>query len=135
MTVHVAIISNLRVCPVALANCGVPMLPPQEIPISDSRAHKLMVIHTDDWYIVPSQEPFSRHSGTCMIIGDKKGSAGAYKIKLGDCFRLGKWYSIIMRLVQSIDIIECRLITGSVGVVVSELKTEHDAVEQRLDAR
>ena len=88
------------------------MLPPAEIPINDSRAHRLLVIYTDSWYLVPSQEAFSRHSGTCLILGDKKYSSAPYKIQLGDCFRL-----------------------GSVGVVVSEIKCDVDSDEQRLDAR
>eukprot|EP01035_Chromulina_nebulosa_P020241 gene20241-26278_t len=75
-----------------LRNSGVPMLLPMEVPIVDSRAHKLLVLYTDSWYVVPSQEPFSRHSGTCLIL-------------------------------------------GSVGVVVSEIKSSAEADEERLDAR
>ena len=33
----------------AIAQCGVPMLAPVEIPISDSRAHKLLIIHKVDF--------------------------------------------------------------------------------------
>jgi len=85
-------------------------LPPAEYAINDSKAHKVLVIYSDGWHLIPSQDPFSRHSGTCLILGDKKMMSPPYKIKLGDCFRL-----------------------GSVGVVVSEIKTANGD-EERLDA-
>lgn len=94
----------------ALASYSSPILPPAEYPINDSKAHKVMVIYSDGWQLIPSQDPFSRHSGTCLILGDKKMGSPPYKVNLGDCFRL-----------------------GSVGVVVSEIKTENGE-EERLDA-
>ena len=54
---------------------------------------------------------FSRHSGTCVVLGDRTAVNPPYKIKLGDCFRL-----------------------GSVGVVVSEIRYK-DEDEQRLDSK
>jgi hypothetical protein len=94
----------------ALANYGYSE-PPLEITLPDSRAHRVLVIHTDRWYVAPSQEYFSRHSGTCIVLGDKKSSSQPFEIKLGDCFRL-----------------------GSVGLVVAEVKT-FNGEEQRLDSK
>jgi hypothetical protein len=94
-----------------LSNSGFPFLPPTEIALNDSRAHKLLVIYSNGWHAIPSPEIFSRHSGTCIVLGDRNNSSPPYKIRLGDCFRL-----------------------GSVGLVVSELKTKNGE-EQRLDAK
>jgi predicted component of type VI protein secretion system len=77
----------------------------------DSRAHQLLITHSNGWHAISSPEIFSRHSGTCIIIGDRTNPGKPYPIKLGDCFRL-----------------------GSVGVVVSEVKIEK-GVEQRLESK
>ena len=61
--------------------------------------------------MIPFPEPFSRHSGTCLILGDRNITSAPYRMRVGDCFRL-----------------------GSVGLVVSEMK-ELDRPEQRLDAK
>jgi hypothetical protein len=82
---------------------------PKQIPLFDNRAHQLLVAYSDGWHTITSPEIFSRHSGTCVIIGDRSNPGKPYPIKIGDCFRL-----------------------GSVGVVVSEMKTIR-GVEQRLD--
>eukprot|EP00596_Hydrurales_sp_CCMP1899_P000354 CAMPEP_0119040282 /NCGR_PEP_ID=MMETSP1177-20130426/10155_1 /TAXON_ID=2985 /ORGANISM="Ochromonas sp, Strain CCMP1899" /LENGTH=941 /DNA_ID=CAMNT_0007005183 /DNA_START=421 /DNA_END=3246 /DNA_ORIENTATION=+ len=87
------------------------VLPPAEISLGDSRAHKLMVVYSNGWHAIPAPETFSRHSGTCIILGDRNNTGLPFPIKLGDCFRL-----------------------GSVGLVVSELRTA-DGEEQRLDNR
>ena len=84
---------------------------PKDIILADTRAHQLLVIYTDGWYAIPSLEIFSRHSGTCVVIGDRKFQGRPYPMKLGDCFRL-----------------------GSVGLVVSEMKST-DGTERRLDTR
>lgn len=69
------------------------------------------MIHANrNWHIIPSPEAFSRHSGTCIVLGDRNINSAQFSIKLGDCIRL-----------------------GSVGLVVSEVKT-HDGVEKRLDS-
>ena len=95
----------------AILASGYPINPPLEIPLADSRAHKLMVVYSNGWHAVPSPEAFSRHSGTCVVLGDRTASNPPHKIKLGDCFRL-----------------------GSVGVVVSEMRL-FNGEEQRLDAK
>lgn len=84
-------------------------LHPREISLLDSRAHQLLVTYSNGWHAISSPEIFSRHSGTCIIIGDRQNPGPPYKIQLGDCFRL-----------------------GSVGVVVSEIKTDK-GVECKLD--
>lgn len=86
-------------------------LPPTEVSLPDNRAHRLLVIHSNRWYLIPSTEIFSRHSGVCVVLGDKQTSNPPLPIKLGDCFRF-----------------------GSVGLVVSEIKYENSN-EQRLDSK
>lgn len=98
-------------CKIAINNSGFPMLVPQEMPLPDSRAHRLLVSYCQGWHLVPFPEIFSRHSGTCYVVGDRNNAGTPFQIKIGDCFRL-----------------------GSVGLVVSEVKLP-DMEEQRLDAK
>ena len=86
-------------------------LPPSEIYLPDNRAHRLLIIHSSQWYLIPSCEVFSRHSGVCLVLGDKYTTNTPLPIRLGDCFRF-----------------------GSVGLVVSEIKYDNDN-EQRLDSK
>jgi len=88
-----------------------PLLPPSEMQLPDSRAHKLLVTFSRGWKIIPFPEPFSRHSGSCLILGDRNITSSPFKVTVGDCFRF-----------------------GSVGLVVSEMKTELGE-EQRLDVK
>ena len=55
----------------ALQSSKYAMLPPVEISLGDSRAHKLLVVHANGWHAIPAPETFSRHSGTCVILGDR----------------------------------------------------------------
>ena len=55
----------------ALQSSEYSMLPPVEISLGDSRAHKLLVVHANGWHAIPAPETFSRHSGTCVILGDR----------------------------------------------------------------
>lgn len=84
--------------------------PVSEYCLEDGRAHRILIIYTDRWYVVPSQDVFSRHSGTCVVLGDRNTVSQPHKIGLGDCFRL-----------------------GSVGLVVSEIRLPGKE-EQRLDS-
>ena len=85
---------------------------PVRVPISDNKANKcLSLLYTDSWYVVPSPEVFTRHSGTCIVLGDRHRVSAPFQLKLGDFFRL-----------------------GSVGLVVSELRTSK-GIEVRLDNR
>ncbi|CAM9133877.1 unnamed protein product [Discosporangium mesarthrocarpum] len=72
--------------------------------IEDHRAKQLLVVPNDDKFVaVAAPEAFSRHSGTCMILGGQGAYSGAsksYELKLGNFLRI-----------------------GSVGVVVSEIHT------------
>lgn len=96
---------------VGMEEAQYPLMLPAELMVPDSRAHKLLVTYCQGWQLIPFPEVFSRHSGTCVIVGDRNMNSISYPIKVGDCFRL-----------------------GSVGVVVSELKLE-DMEEERLDAK
>lgn len=84
---------------------------PAKVMINDSRAHELLVHYSNGWYLYSAPEYFSRHSGTCLVVGDKSHRTPPIPVRLGDCLRL-----------------------GSVGVVVSEMKGQ-DGVEHRLDAK
>ncbi len=73
--------------------------------IKDHRAKQLLVVPSDDKFVaLAAPEAFSRHSGTCMIIGGQGSytsrAARSYKLMLGHFLRI-----------------------GSVGVVVSEIHT------------
>lgn len=70
-----------------------------------------MVVYSNGWQAIPAPETFSRHSGTCIILGDRNNTGLPFPIKLGDCFRL-----------------------GSVGLVVSEMRAA-DGEDQRLDSK
>jgi hypothetical protein len=56
---------------IAFSSAGHAFVIPTEIPLADSRAHKLVVTHClGGWHVIPSPESqFSRHSGTCIILG------------------------------------------------------------------
>ncbi len=97
--------------PIAIETSNFPILPPGDLIIPDSRAHKLFVTYCHGWHLIPFPEVFSRHSGTCLVVGDRNNPSVPFSIKIGDCFRL-----------------------GSVGLVVSELKIEGEE-EQRIDAK
>jgi hypothetical protein len=96
---------------IAIGNSTFPILVPGELLIPDSRAHKLLVTYCQGWHLIPFPEVFSRHSGTCLVIGDRNVNGPPFQIKVGDCFRL-----------------------GSVGLVVSEMKID-DENEHKIDAR
>jgi hypothetical protein len=49
--------------PTVLQSAEFSVLPPVEISLGDSRAHKLLVVHTNGWHAIPAPETFSRHSG------------------------------------------------------------------------
>jgi hypothetical protein len=69
------------------------------IPIDDRRAQQLMVVCVgEDYYLVPAPELFSRHTGTCRVLGDKHQRTMDYHLEVGDFLRI-----------------------GSVGLIVSEL--------------
>lgn len=52
----------------------------------------------EDYFVVPSPELFSRHTGTCRVLGDKHQRAADHPLQVGDYLRI-----------------------GSVGLVVSEM--------------
>lgn len=79
----------------------------QRFELSDNRACQLLVTtHAKSFWVVPAPEAFSRHSGTCRLLGDRKHQPAPHTLQVGDFLRV-----------------------GSVGVVVIET---HDGVENRV---
>jgi len=79
----------------------------QRYELSDTRACQLLVTtHSKSFWVVPAPEAFSRHSGTCRLLGDRKHPAANHTLQVGDFLRV-----------------------GSVGVVVIET---HDGIENRV---
>jgi hypothetical protein len=79
----------------------------QRYELSDTRACQLLVTtHGKSFWVVPAPEAFSRHSGTCRLLGDRKHPPASHTLAVGDFLRV-----------------------GSVGVVVIET---HDGVENRV---
>jgi hypothetical protein len=79
----------------------------QRYELSDTRACQLLVTtHGKNFWVVPAPEAFSRHSGTCRLLGDRKHPPASHTLQVGDFLRV-----------------------GSVGVVVIET---HDGVENRV---
>jgi len=79
----------------------------QRYELSDTRACQLLVTtHGKSFWVVPAPEAFSRHSGTCRLLGDRKHPPAPHSLQVGDFLRV-----------------------GSVGVVVIET---HDGIENRV---
>jgi len=79
----------------------------QRYELSDTRACQLLVTtHKKSFWVVPAPEAFSRHSGTCRLLGDRKHPLAPHTLQVGDFLRV-----------------------GSVGVVVIET---HNGVENRI---
>jgi len=79
----------------------------QRYELSDTRACQLLVTtHGKSFWVVPAPEAFSRHSGTCRLLGDRKHAPASHTLRVGDFLRV-----------------------GSVGVVVIET---HDGVENKV---
>jgi len=79
----------------------------QRYELSDTRACQLLVTtHGKSFWVVPAPEAFSRHSGTCRLLGDRKHPPAPHTLQVGDFLRV-----------------------GSVGVVVIET---HNGVENRV---
>lgn len=79
----------------------------QRYELTDNRACQLLVTtHAKSFWVVPAPEAFSRHSGTCRLLGDRKHACSPHTLQVGDFLRV-----------------------GSVGVVVIET---HDGQENRI---
>lgn len=79
----------------------------QRYELSDTRACQLLVTtHNKSFWVVPAPEAFSRHSGTCRLLGDRKHPLAPHTLQVGDFLRV-----------------------GSVGIVVIET---HNGVENRV---
>lgn len=63
--------------------------PPVDVGLRDSKAHQLLIAYSRGWYAIPAPVNFTRHAGTCLVIGDKNTPSAVHEIQVGDCFRLG----------------------------------------------
>jgi hypothetical protein len=62
----------------------------QRYELSDTRACQLLVTsHGKNFWVVPAPEAFSRHSGTCRLLGDRKHAPAPHVLKVGDFLRVG----------------------------------------------
>lgn len=62
----------------------------QRYELSDTRACQLLVTtHNKSYYVVPAPEAFSRHSGTCRLLGDRKHPVASHTLQVGDFLRVG----------------------------------------------
>ncbi|KAG5192027.1 hypothetical protein JKP88DRAFT_294451, partial [Tribonema minus] len=60
--------------------------------VADSRASQLLLVpqpHAQRWWVVPARQPFTRHSGTCIVLGDRATLGPPQRIRVGDFLRLG----------------------------------------------
>lgn len=58
--------------------------------LSDTRACQLLVTtHGKSFWVVPAPEAFSRHSGTCRLLGDRKHPPAPHSLQVGDFLRVG----------------------------------------------
>jgi hypothetical protein len=83
------------------------------MPITDSRASQLLVLPDKGahcWWVVPAKEPFTRHSGSCLILGDRRCNNGAQPIQVGDFLRLG---SVGLLVIESHDGVTHSVLTES----------------------
>lgn len=62
----------------------------QRYELNDARACQLLVVsHLNSFWAVPAPEAFSRHSGTCRMLGDRKHAATPHILAVGDVLRVG----------------------------------------------
>jgi hypothetical protein len=83
------------------------------LPITDSRASQLLVLPdkaAECWWVVPAKEPFTRHSGSCLILGDRRCNSGMQPIQVGDFLRLG---SVGLLVIESHDGVNHSVLTES----------------------
>jgi len=58
--------------------------------LADTRASQLLVTsHGKNFWVVPAPEAFSRHSGTCRLLGDRKHPPTQHTLQVGDFLRVG----------------------------------------------
>mmetsp|Transcript_9104 Transcript_9104/g.11214 ORF Transcript_9104/g.11214 Transcript_9104/m.11214 type:complete len:758 (-) Transcript_9104:310-2583(-) len=62
----------------------------QRYELADTRACQLLVTsHHKSFWVVPAPEAFSRHSGTCRLLGDRKHPPTPHTMQVGDFLRVG----------------------------------------------
>eukprot|EP00624_Nannochloropsis_granulata_P002329 evm.model.NODE_21835_length_16977_cov_23.215704.8 len=84
------------------------------ISIDDRRAQQLLVSCVgEDYYVVPAPELFSRHTGTCRVLGDKHQRTTDYRLQVGDFLRIGSVGLIVSELHPGEELGSARV--GGVG--------------------
>jgi hypothetical protein len=80
--------------------------------LADTRACQLLVTtHAKSFWVVPAPEAFSRHSGTCRLLGDRKHPPAPHVLRVGDFLRVG-----------SVGVVVIETHNGQVNQVLSEEK-------------
>ncbi|EWM26608.1 fha domain protein [Nannochloropsis gaditana] len=83
--------------------------PVTRVTVGDKRAQQVLVAFADNkFWAVPSRQGFSRHLGVSLVLGDKTARGPKHTLRVGDILRL-----------------------GSVGLLVSEMRTEADGGKSR----
>ena len=69
--------------------------------LADTRATQLLVTsHNKSFWVVPSpnEEAFSRHSGTCRLLGDRKHQPTNHTLQVGDFLRVGSVGVVVIEI-------------------------------------
>jgi len=69
--------------------------------LADTRATQLLVTsHDKSFWVVPSpnEEAFSRHSGTCRLLGDRKHTPTNHTLSVGDFLRVGSVGVVVIEI-------------------------------------
>ena len=80
---------------------------PKYCVLNDSRAQQVLVTYMGGWHAIPTPDIFSRHTGTCILIGDKATPSCQYQLKLGDCVRFGSVGLVVSELRGADGIVKC----------------------------
>ena len=81
----------------------------QRYELSDTRACQLLVTtHGKSFWVVPAPEAFSRHSGTCRLLGDRKHPPASHTLQVGDFLRVG---SVGVGVIETHDGVENRVLS------------------------
>merc|ERR1712070_81029 len=71
----------------------------ERVTLVDPRAEQVVITSTGSKvWVLPSTHSFSRHSGVCVVLGDKNIKAVPHQLKVGDILRLGSVGLLITEL-------------------------------------
>uniref|UniRef100_A0A7S2JZD2 RING-CH-type domain-containing protein n=1 Tax=Leptocylindrus danicus TaxID=163516 RepID=A0A7S2JZD2_9STRA len=88
----------------------------QRYELADTRASQLLVTsHNKSFWVVPApnEEAFSRHSGTCRLLGDRKHPPTNHTLQVGDFLRVG-----------SVGVVVIEIHNGRSSIALSEEKIQ-----------